>query len=101
MLEFPIRNGRWEGGGRGLCSRPSPGLGFYLQKECRAGEILDFIYANEFRAAGGPMWICRNVVYMRCLLNDNVLMEISAIVNTILRIARANCVAEGRNRQVH
>ena len=64
MIEFPRRNGRW-----GLCSRPSPGSGFYLYKDFGAAEVgilstqrvsrgrdLDFIYATNFARPGVRCW---------------------------------------------
>ena len=90
MIEFPTRNGRW-----GLCSRPSPGSGFYLRKdfgeaevgilylhkECRAGEIWILSTQRISRGRGSDIDLQKRC--MGSCLNDNVLRKISAIVKTI------------------
>ena len=96
MLEFPRRNGRW-GGREGVAAdrrrgwdfiytkiSARPRSGFYLHKECRAGEIGILSTQRISRGRGSDVDLQKRCT--GCCLNDNVLRRISAIVNTIFAL---------------
>ena len=85
---FPIRNER-----RGLCSRPSPGSGFYLHKDFGAAEVgilsaqrmsrgrdFDFIYATNSARPGSDVDLHKR--FMGPWFNTKLVSRMGAIVNT-------------------
>ena len=90
VVDFTYR----KGGLCGLCSRPSPGSafiytkisarprsGFYLHKECRAGEIWILSTQRIPRGRGSDVDLHKR--FMGPCFNDNLLSKMSAIVKTI------------------
>ena len=65
----------------GASTRTVAGIGFYLHKECRAGEIWILSTQRIPRGRGSDVDLHKR--FMGPCFNDNVLSKMSAIVKTI------------------
>ena len=65
----------------GASTRTVAGIGFYLHKECRAGEI--WILSTQRIPRGRGSDVDRHKGFMGPCFNDNLLSKMSAIVKTI------------------